>query len=335
MDMQDFLQTLLGITPAAAAPLKPPPASFNDRFNAHRSGTGHDGGVLEGMLRQEPPMPPALPPPAMPFNPSDPPMAAQPPMAAPMGAPMQSPMMASPMSDVGASRRAGPESAPGGGLLSAFLPEGTDTRRITAALAGGFSGGNPDFGLGALMKGAGGAMSGASKSDETDFDQQLKLLSQALKAQEAGDNASYKEAMTAYYKALAQNGGSRRGAWNKPPEERARDGEVAIERINKRLDLKQRAVADDYRLSPEQRQEKLDAIEQERAQAATRINKRFRLDADGNPPEAGGEISMQGQGTPTAPYQPSTAQDYEEIPPGAHYIHPSDGKVRRKGSGPN
>lgn len=41
------------------------------------------------------------------------------------------------------------------------------------------------------------------------------------------------------------------------------------------------------------------------------------------------EISMGGQGTQAAPYQPQSPEDYAEIEPGSYYLHP-DGRLMRK-----
>jgi hypothetical protein len=71
--------------------------------------------------------------------------------------------------------------------------------------------------------GAGGALTGATKQDNTQYDQRLKSLQLAVNAQQVGDKSAFNKNMAEYYKGkltLDQKkeaeGGGKSGSWNKP-----------------------------------------------------------------------------------------------------------------------
>jgi len=87
----------------------------------------------------------------------------------------------------------------------------------------------------AFAYGAGGALTGATKQDNTAYDQRLKSLQLAVNAQQDGDKSAFNKNMAEYYKgklALDQKkeaeSGGKSGSWNKPDSQKFIDAQNAM-----------------------------------------------------------------------------------------------------------
>jgi hypothetical protein len=85
----------------------------------------------------------------------------------------------------------------GAGLMDAILGNKDLMRRVSAGLAGGLSSvGTQPFAGQAFANGAGGALTGINKSDDTDQKQKLETLDRALKLRQIDQLGSYRDDMT-------------------------------------------------------------------------------------------------------------------------------------------
>jgi hypothetical protein len=254
----------------------------------------------------------------------------------------------------GASGGGAQSDGSGGGLMSAFMPENKQ-RQFMSSIAGGLSGMDPSFKAGAFGKGMGGAISAGQKQEDNDTNQRLKLLDAAIKAKAQGDNTTYKNALTDYYKALtakAQGGGDDSTGTGKTS---------ATERIIASLMKQNPGMSYQDALTLAKRGGgNNDALGKERlaSAAAARDPNSFKnpegtlnkwrqyYGASGPAPTPNNapapnapspapankpaELSFQGQGTRESPYMPKTKDDYDEIESGTYYINPADGNLRLK-----
>jgi hypothetical protein len=172
-----------------------------------------------------------------------PPGVALPPAAAPAaGAPMQiTPPAPNPDSSPAAPPvtpyRLGDQTALGRALgINPNDPNNNNFRSAMAGLGEGLTAAGNSKGKSAgqaFASGAGGAITGASKQDNTAYDQRLKSLTLAVQAQSANDKAAYNKNYAEYLKGKlasddAKAAGGKSGSWNKPDSQKFIDAQNAM-----------------------------------------------------------------------------------------------------------
>ncbi|HWW46328.1 MAG TPA: hypothetical protein VNZ94_00615 [Xanthobacteraceae bacterium] len=223
---------------------------------------------------------------------------------------------------------------PSDGLLSAIIPDARMRGRLSAALGAGLSSVDGRFGAGAFAKGMGGAMKGAGSFDkeQDEFD---------LKRKTAGEESKSREIRNEYLKALTAKAGNAASAAGSPgrrqtmwddPRYRFDRARTAIASAHKDIDNQ---YVNDPRArrfsSPEEKKALADEIAKKKDEVSRNLQRRYQVTEDGEAPSAPAaksappEISFKGNGTQATPYEPQSNADYDEIPSGAYYVHPSRG----------
>lgn len=225
----------------------------------------------------------------------------------------------------------------------------------------------------ALGRGFGGAVAGADAAENTDFDQSVKALDQVRKAAAEGDQVGYKNAMAQYYLALAAkyraeigpDGTKIAGASKSSGPERMRDWtieqfkkenngkEPTLEQLNTLMKnpalerrFQQQLELQDIRESGANARSQARTDSQNFRRDAPSVTERFQQNRgmvtgkkpgeQAAPAEKPAEIDMRGNGSQANPYKPTSDTEYNDMPVGTYYQHPSDppGKLRIKGKGP-
>lgn len=235
--------------------------------------------------------------------------------------------------------RAGGMPSRGGGLLQTLIGDPDRARSIKAALAGGLAGMTGNTAGAAIGRGIGGGFQGAAKSEREDLNDRLSVLDRAIKARSSGTDEEYKGALTDYTRARTNNAlngttPTGRGTVQSPFQKWA---EIERRSPNAQKRFLEQFGAGSPTLRPEEakarRQQADDAFKAWRDEAYRRAG----IDP-ANPPKQDARngaaapaenMEMKGNGTNSEPYEPSSQDDYGEIPSGAYYRHP-DGSVRLK-----
>lgn len=187
----------------------------------------------------------------------------------------------------------------------------------------------------AFASGAGGALTGASKQDNTAYDQRLHSLQLAVTAQAAGDRAAYNKNYADYLKGKLANdakegGGKKNSAWNKPDSQKFIDAQNAMSKdpdIRASQKVLDGAVSNGNQAQIAQAQAAHTALVQQKQQmyfAGVGLDP-AKIQANmQNPP-----------GTPQNPHAVTSKADFDTyVKPGQAYKNPSDGKIYiRKGEG--
>lgn len=288
------------------------------------------------------PLPQQRPPGAPQMPPTDVSAASRQPPGQPPGQPMS---LAAP----GIDEQLPPQN--GGGTANQMLSQGIlgralglspqTSNRLGGALAAGLKSVGENYkkpGLAAMSGSAGAAMEGGIKREDTQYDQKLKSLQQAVSARAKDDEQGYK---TGYLKYLGQKlkseqetaaagGGGRSGAWNKPDSQKFIDAmnamngdrrvvasEKALEQAIKDGDPKRIALlqAAHDKLNTQVRGEYLTGVGLDPKQIEANMK---------NPP-----------GTQQNPLKINSQSDFDRyVKPGQAYINPKDGKMYiRNGEG--
>lgn len=224
----------------------------------------------------------------------------------------------------------------------------------------------------ALGRGFGGAVAGADAAERVDFDESVKALEQVRRAAALGDEGAYKSALADYYRAYAAkmraeigpDGQRVAGAAKSSAQERMRDwviDQYKAENGGKKPTLEQLNILLKDPNAQRRFQQQLELADIREAGANARSAARtdsqnFRRDApsvtdrfqqnrgmvtgkkgeQAAPAEKPAEIDMKGNGSQANPYKPTSDAEYNDMPVGTYYQHPSDppGKLRIKGKGP-
>lgn len=212
----------------------------------------------------------------------------------------------------------------------------------------------------ALGRGFGGAVAGADKAENTDFDQSVKALEQVRKAAESGDQSAYKRALTNYWNVYTRtlNNGSGTPAKTTGPERMIATLQEEYKKAGKELSYEQALQLVRSPGMAQRLQQQLDiadakiAADLARTQSATdratfnrnapSAREQFNQNrgivtgkkpgeeqpAPAAPAAKPAEIKMQGGGSEANPFRPITRQDIADIPSGAFFINKA-GKVEK------
>lgn len=108
-------------------------------------------------------------------------------------------------------------------------------RRVIGSLSAGLKSVGDNWskpGLAALSGSAGSALEGGEKAGQTEYDNKIKALTQAISYQKAGDEAGYKKAYVQYLGASLKDktdkAASSKAAWNKPPSQLFLDAQRGV-----------------------------------------------------------------------------------------------------------
>jgi hypothetical protein len=335
--------------PAGAPPMQPPVPPMQPPVppmgDAGLALGGLGGGVPPGPVplpQQRPAMPAASPP----MPPGDPVRLAPP----TPGAPIQLPPGAEAMPR---SRTVGQGDSNVGLLGRAFGLDPSSDRRMRNALAAGLTAVGSSAGksgMEAFASGAGAALTGAEKSDQTEQDQKVKLLNAAISAQARGDEAKAKQLQQQYLAfgakqrvvehtdkmaredARIANQREGKGASGKPEYQRILDAEKAIS-SNPTLTAQRKkveALSKDRFAKPEEVAAAMAALQQQENDLRLRMLKVVEV----NPAKA---AMLSGMGTSPdkpIPLTPDTKpEDFDlYVEPGGYYTNPKDGKVYQRES---
>lgn len=238
------------------------------------------------------------------------------------------------------------------GLLSMIAPGSDDNgspgmRRMLASLGGGLSTVTGNTAGGAFARGMGGGLKSGTAFDRSEADLALKELRAMQAAQAAGDNARYRAARANYYDIMARTKAEaashpaspthRQTQWD-DPRFRFDKARTAISAADKAIDNE---FVNDPRArrfaTPEEKKALASEIAQRKRESRQYLQKQYQVQEDGTVPAATeseppaaknpGEISFKGNGTQADPYQPASKADYDDIPAGAYYRHPTRGLV--------
>lgn len=237
------------------------------------------------------------------------------------------------------------------GLLSMIAPEFTKNNapaigKAFASLGGGLSSVTGNTAGGAFARGMGGSLKSGTSYDKDTADRALKELKAMQEARAAGDNAKYKAALTNYYNVLTQAKETAAAAGNAggtPTRRQTQwdDPRFRFDKFRTAAAASDKAIDNEFvndprarRFSTPDEKKALKAeIVKRKQDARSELRQRYEVGSDDAPPANGGkeqnpgEISFKGNGTQGAPYQPATKADYDEIPSGAYYVHPTRGLV--------
>lgn len=231
----------------------------------------------------------------------------------------------------------------GDGLLSAIIPDADARGRFAAALGAGLSNVKGPGGAAQFAQGMGGGLKGA-----TAFDKDRDVM--GLKRLIAGDEANARSIRNKYLTALTAKAGAstnpdgtptRRPTQWDDPRFRFDKARTAISNAHRDIDNK---YVNDPRArrfaTPEEKKALAEEIKREKEDVSRYLQERYQVQDDSSPPASGrrrgaaattgpapAEIGFKGNGTKGDPYEPVSKADYDEIPTGAYYRHPTRGLV--------
>jgi hypothetical protein len=220
------------------------------------------------------------------------------------------------------------------GLLANAFDSPKNGRAFSRSLSAGFSGIEGNTKGGTFARGMGGAMRGGERFEDDEYTRSLNALDRAIKFKAAGRDDAYKAALTQYYQGktraltdptLGPRGPLRGPAWQKPHEQRFLEAEKLINVQNRQIDLE--TGVNNPRLNPQQRAEAQAKAQKLKEENRARVFKEMGLDPKVQPQLTPSAPQQYPQGQNGNPFKPMNANDFKQIPPGAYYVDPGDGKT--------
>lgn len=220
------------------------------------------------------------------------------------------------------------------------LDENSD-RSLRGSLGAGFKAAGNSAGKSpfqAFSSGLGEGMEGGVKTEQKGYDQRLRALQLAVRAQAIGDMATYRDNMAKYAgeklhletEKMARGGG-KGSAWNKPDSQRFIDAQNATSKDRHVIDAENKVKAARATGSPEEISaaqanfEKVYSETERKMLQGVQLDPASYMDMQKNPP-----------GSKLHPHVVTSQADFDTyVKPGQFYKNPADGKVYiRKGAEP-